>query len=397
MANFRGNFTGFTIVIGVLAVIQMIVITWLLVNRSRRQQAEQVNALLADISSKFINIPAHQVDDEISDAQSRICELFEVDLSVLWQWSEKKQGFFVATHVFRLGAGPQPPFERKEEDYPWVRNEALAGRCLVIRSLDEMPKEAAKDRESARQAGIKANLTVPLSVGGESPHGIITLNMLRKERNWSDSLIESMQLIAQVFANALARKQADEKRRDSELRLGLALDSAGAGFWELEWETQTFTASEKAREIFRFTAEDVLSFEKFEASVHPKDRTLVNEKIQESADSGNPVHLVYRIQPEGKSEQWILSRGRPVYDAEGKVERILGLSMDITERKREESLLHQMSLVVKQSPVLVVITDTIGKIVYVNQKFTEVTGYSQEDCLGKTPRILKSGESSPSV
>ena len=68
---------------------------------------------------------------------------------------------------------------------------------------------------------------------------------------------------------------------------------------------------------------------------------------------------------------------------------------DITERKRSEDTLQQLSAAVDQSPVSVVITDPQGNISYVNRKFTETAGYTSDEVVGKNPRILNSGQSSP--
>jgi PAS domain S-box-containing protein len=68
---------------------------------------------------------------------------------------------------------------------------------------------------------------------------------------------------------------------------------------------------------------------------------------------------------------------------------------DITERKRTEDKLRQLSRAVEQSPASIVITNPAGDIEYVNPKFVEVTGYTLAEALGKNPRILKSGEKSP--
>lgn len=81
-------------------------------------------------------------------------------------------------------------------------------------------------------------------------------------------------------------------------------------------------------------------------------------------------------------------------------ERDSGLVMeatfvDITERKEAEEQLRKLSRAVEQSPVSVLITNLDGDIEYVNPKFTDLTGYSREEILGKNPRILKSGLTSP--
>jgi PAS domain S-box-containing protein len=72
-----------------------------------------------------------------------------------------------------------------------------------------------------------------------------------------------------------------------------------------------------------------------------------------------------------------------------------GLSVffrDVTDMKRLEENLRKFSRAVEQCPASVVITDLAGNIEYVNPKFTEVTGYSTADVLGRNPRMLKSGE-----
>ena len=67
---------------------------------------------------------------------------------------------------------------------------------------------------------------------------------------------------------------------------------------------------------------------------------------------------------------------------------------DTSESKRKEEKIVQLSQAVEQSPVLVVIANREGNIEYVNPKFSEVTGYTREEVIGRTPRILKSGEMS---
>lgn len=70
-------------------------------------------------------------------------------------------------------------------------------------------------------------------------------------------------------------------------------------------------------------------------------------------------------------------------------------AIDITELKRIEDQLRTLSRAIDQSPTSVIITDPDGNIEYVNPKFTQITGYTSEEVLGKNPRILKSEETPP--
>ncbi len=71
------------------------------------------------------------------------------------------------------------------------------------------------------------------------------------------------------------------------------------------------------------------------------------------------------------------------------------LESEIVERKRVEQQLRKLFQAVEQSPATVILTDTDGTIEYLNPKFTQLTGYTFEEVIGKNPRILKSGDTSP--
>lgn len=87
----------------------------------------------------------------------------------------------------------------------------------------------------------------------------------------------------------------------------------------------------------------------------------------------------------------------PVVDKNGIYYGRIWTFRDITERKRNEDVLQQLSMVVEQSPVSVVITDPQGNISYVNRRFTECTGYARDEVLGKNPRILNAGLALPDL
>ena len=81
---------------------------------------------------------------------------------------------------------------------------------IVFSSLEELPAEAAHDKEVARHLGIKSNLTFPLTAGGSGSIGALAFSTILEERTWPEQIIQGLQLFAQMLINALVRKQSDE-------------------------------------------------------------------------------------------------------------------------------------------------------------------------------------------
>ncbi|MFA6317741.1 MAG: PAS domain S-box protein [Elusimicrobiota bacterium] len=85
----------------------------------------------------------------------------------------------------------------------------------------------------------------------------------------------------------------------------------------------------------------------------------------------------------------------PIHDDTGRLAGFSAIYHDITGRKQAEQRLSTLSRALDQSPTIVVITDAKGGIEFVNPRFTEVTGYSFDEAVGRNPRFLKSGETPP--
>ena len=88
----------------------------------------------------------------------------------------------------------------------------------------------------------------------------------------------------------------------------------------------------------------------------------------------------------GADNTWMLASDSPMGDGGTACVRV-----DITDNKRAEAQMRNLSRAVEQSPASVIITDLNGIIEYVNPKFTEKTGYSAEEAIGLKPSIVKSG------
>ena len=196
-------------------------------------------SLLAEISAHFINMPADQIDGGIEDAQRRICELLDIDRSTLWQVPADNTDTILLTHYHQPPAIQTPP-DRVDlrEFWPWAAQKVINGETLTLSKLSDLPPDAARDRENFSHYGTKSVVAVPLSVGRREVVGLVTFTVLREERDWSERVIRGFHLIAEVFSNALARKIADRELRESEARLNMATNAAGAGLWIMDIDTE---------------------------------------------------------------------------------------------------------------------------------------------------------------
>ncbi|MEI8042036.1 MAG: PAS domain S-box protein [Verrucomicrobiota bacterium] len=122
----------------------------------------------------------------------------------------------------------------------------------------------------------------------------------------------------------------------------------------------------------------------------PVARALRENRVIELA---NPTLLIAR----DGTERHVSDSCAPIHDAEARVLGTVLVFRDISEEDRQKDKLRQLSRAVEQSSASTMITNAAGEIEYVNPRFTELTGYTPGEVLGKNPRFLQSGKTSPKV
>jgi PAS domain S-box-containing protein len=316
--------------------LQAALIIGLLANRTKRLREEAEATLIADISSKFVNLPAGEVDREIEDAQRRICELLDLDLSALWQWSMEMPRIVTMTHLYRpLGGPPLPEPMYAHEHFPWCQQLLEAGGMVLVSSLDELPAEAARDLEVWRHLGIKSIVTFPLSPGGPVI-GALSFNTMRHERSWPAALLKRLQLVSQIFTNALERKRTDQALRESEERMILAAEAAQFGVWAWNVPGNEVWGSDRWLFLFGFATGENINFEMILQRIHPDDRGAVEGEVRHALESGIDYAKEFRVVLPDGTLRWIVSRGRGYPDANGTPTRMIGAALDITHQRTAE-------------------------------------------------------------
>lgn len=133
-----------------------------------------------------------------------------------------------------------------------------------------------------------------------------------------------------------AQKRAAAVLYDTVEKLRLAVDVAGLFYWEWDTDSDLLRFGHNAGAISAHEAETRLAWSEYASWVHPDDRERFMSAALASGERGEVFVCEYRVTGPGGGLRWIAARGQPVFDASGRVQRVIGVSQDVTERKRSE-------------------------------------------------------------
>ncbi len=190
------------------------------------------------------------------------------------------------------------------------------------------------------------------------------------------------------------RKHAEESLRESEERyrnliegslLGIVIDRDGIPIFANQAFAEMFGYDDPAH---------IISLGRLDPLYPPQELERIDAYRQARHGTGRtPTHYEFEGLKKSGEPIWLEAQVR-VVNWEG-CQATQSTIADITERQNMMENLRKLSVAVEQSPASVMITNVDGLIEYVNPKFVEVTGYEIDEVLGKDPRILKSGSTSP--
>lgn len=241
----------------------------------------------------------------------------------------------------------------------------------------------------------------------EKERASTTVEYKYKCKNGNYKIIEltAVNLLHDPFINGILANYKDiTKRKLAEFEIINTKNSlkkaqaiAHIGNWELDLATKKIWASNEAFNIYGIeNINQYLPHELIQQKPLPEYRPLLNEALEMLLTQNQPYDLEFQILHGFTNElRSIHSIAEVVKDEKGKPVKVIGVIQDITLQKQLENKLRILSNAIEQNPASIVITNIKGDIEYVNPKFTQLTGYTMQEAMGKNPRILKSDISSP--
>jgi len=208
------------------------------------------------------------------------------------------------------------------------------------------------------------------------------------------------QVIQCNIRNITERKIVEENNKRLTERLQLATRSAKLGIWD--WDIKNNILKWDAGMYLLYNINDVefeSVYDGWLSRIHPEDIKMLNDKLLQALLGKEDYNPTFRLVWKDSSVHYIEASGLIERDAQGNAVRMIGTNWDITSQKEKERHLKLLESVITNTKDSVMITeaeplDRPGhRILYVNDAFTKMTGYSSEEIVGKTPRILQGPKS----
>lgn len=253
-------------------------------------------------------------------------DLFSVEV---WYSRPDLRSFEEVTTRTRLPPGRGLPGRVWETREPvWVRD--LASDPHIVR------------RELSAVLGLRTALAFPLLVEREIL-GILEFFSQRPAEP-GEPLFDMMEAIGSEIGQFAKRTRAEAALRESEERLRLALEAGRMGTWDWDILAGRLRWSEGLERIYGFPPGGFGgSLDEFLESVLPEDREALTTRITADLEGRREHQAEFRIlRPDG-SLRWIEGRGQILLDEAGRPVRMVGVSMDVTERKRVEEALRLLA------------------------------------------------------
>jgi diguanylate cyclase (GGDEF)-like protein/PAS domain S-box-containing protein len=273
------------------------------------------------------------------------------------------------------------------ETYPWIRSRLDHLRLCEIRDTAAPRKDQLVEAKRFAELSIGSVLMISLRVLGQ-PAGILGLANALPRGAWDVNLQLLLKLLGNSLATGLEKLRIEQRLHKLEERLELAQGAANDGLWDFDIESNEVHFSPRWKAMLGYPIDAQLDSPDWRSLVHPEDMSRVQSAIRDHVAGKSPIfESVHRMKHRNGDWRWVVSRAKARVDEHGRLLRLVGVELDITERKLyEEALFREKEsaqITLQSIGDGVITTDANSTVDYINPVAEQLTGWRLEDAMGR--------------
>jgi PAS domain S-box-containing protein len=251
------------------------------------------------------------------------------------------------------------------------------GQFLGRRMRDVLPPVVLRELEPAFAQAADASGPVVVEYPLDLAHG---------PRRFEARMVRNNDQILTLVRDITERTQAEAAVRESAQRYALATTAGAVGAWDRNLDTNDLYVDATLKSILGFEETEIPDrVDDWKARAHPDDAAVMTRALASISDDTDMYEAEHRMVHKDGSLRWFLSRGSVMRRKDGTPYRMIGTSLDITERKRSAELF-RLALETVTTGMLMI--DRTGRIVLVNAHVERLFGYQREELINETAEML---------
>ncbi len=273
------------------------------------------------------------------------------------------------------------------DSMPWLQSRLAHLRVSEMKDTAAAREDQLEDANQWSHLGIGSVLMIGYFIEGK-PAGILGIANARPRDSWEVQLHLLMKLVGSSLASGLEHIEILRHLEDLQERNELALFSANDGLWDFDTLNNRVYLSPRWKSMLGYDEQDVGAAPDWRTLVHSDDMSRVQTAIRDHVAGKTPIfESLHRMRHATGEWRWVISRAKAKVDEKGRLLRLVGVELDITERKLYEDALFRekesAQITLQSIGDGVITTDEKGVIDYLNPVAESLTGWRLEDSQGR--------------
>jgi diguanylate cyclase (GGDEF)-like protein/PAS domain S-box-containing protein len=354
-----------------------------------QERSPKFERLLTSISHHFLRLDATNLEVGIVGALRSICEATGADRAALLEISKNGTEKIASAHTYSdddVSWTPDGLKGQSIQQMRWLADRLLRREIIHISSLEELPASAGPERGFFNAQSLQSVVCVPLFSDGDL-QAITCFAALENKQDWHPAHLGFFHGATEILGSAIYRLRTELDLAASRERLELAHRAGQSTAWEWQPDDDSLTFSGIA-EVFGVpdhllpkTGKELLEF------IPTADHEAISSNFSRVFSTGEPYEIEHRFNVPGRGIVWAMVRGQVQKDSDGRVEKVVGVSADITKRKQAEQALQRAKehaqVTLSSISDGVVRTDAGGRIDFLNPSAEKLLGVRLQQVQGQ--------------